>query len=230
VARKTLNSVFNPVLLATSLLLVVPFAHAEDRWVTDEFEVMMRSGKSTKQSIIRQLKTGTRVEMLTTDDESGYTKVLLGSGTEGWVLTRYLKRQPTAKLRLPELEGQLRKSNENTAQLRKDVAELKEERQQLRSQLQNLQTNSSSTQKQLDRITSLSSDTIKVDEQNRELKKRLVDSDRQVEELTAENDSLSNRADREWFLVGGAVLVAGLLLGLIIPRINWKKKSSWSDF
>jgi len=26
------------------------------------------------------------------------------------------------------------------------------------------------------------------------------------------------------------VLVLGLLLGLILPRISWKKKSSWSDF
>ena len=36
-------------------VLVVPYAQAENRWVTDEFEVMMRKGKSTSQSIIRQL-------------------------------------------------------------------------------------------------------------------------------------------------------------------------------
>jgi len=61
---------------------------AENRWVTDEFEVMMRSGTSTRQSIVRQLKSGTQLEMLEVDAESGYTKVRTASGSEGWVLSR----------------------------------------------------------------------------------------------------------------------------------------------
>ena len=104
------------------------------------------------------------------------------------------------------------------------------DRQRLQNQIQELQSNNSSTRKQLDRVTTLSSDTIKVDDQNRQLKIRLYESDLQIDELTADNDRLASRADREWFLIGGAVLVVGLLLGLILPRISWKKKSSWSDF
>ncbi len=76
----------------------------------------------------------------------------------------------------------------------------------------------------------ISSGTIQVDDQNRQLKQRLIESELQIDELTADNDRLASRAGREWFLIGGAVLVVGLLLGLILPRISWKKKSSWSDF
>jgi SH3 domain protein len=216
--------------LAALLCSLAISASAESRWVTDEFEVMMRTGKSTQQSIVRQLKSGTQLEVLQVDQESGYTQVRLGSGTEGWVLTRYLKRSPTAKLLLPELEAKLSKSDAQIKQLRDELAELKRDRQQLQNQVQELQANSSSTQQQLDRVTRLSADTIQVDDQNRQLKQRLVDSDRQIEELTGENRLLASRANREWFLIGGAVLVVGLLLGLILPRISWKKKSSWSDF
>lgn len=205
-------------------------ARAEDRWVTDEFEVMMRSGKSTKQSIVRQLKSGTKVEVLEVDKEAGYSRVRLGSGTEGWVLSRYLQRNATARVLVPDLEARIRNSETQQKSLRDELTGVKKERNQLQRQLDELQSSNSSTQKQLDRITRLSADTVKVDEQNRQLKQRLVDSERQLDELTVENRQLASRANREWFLIGGAVLMAGLLLGLILPRIRWKKKSSWSDF
>ena len=217
-------------LVALSLCALSMSALAENRWVTDEFEVMLRSGTSTKQSIVRQLRSGTQVEYLDEDKEAGYTKVRLGSGTEGWVLTRYLKRNPTARLQLPDAQAKLAKSESVTKELRRELAEVKKDRQQLQSQVQDLQSNNSSTQKQLDRVTTLSADTIKVDDQNRQLKIRLSESELQIDELTADNVRLGSRADREWFLIGGAVLVVGLLLGLILPRISWKKKSSWSDF
>jgi SH3 domain protein len=225
----------NPVVKSTLsivllLVLAVPVVQAENRWVTDEFEVMMRTGKSSKQSIVRQLKSGTQVEMLDEDKGTGYTQVRVGSGAEGWVLSRYLRRQPTAKNVLPGLEARLKKSDGETAELRREITELKRERQKLQSQVAELQSTGSSVQQRLDRVTKLSSDTIQVDDQNRQLKKRLVESDRQIELLENENSRLGSRANREWFLVGGAVLVLGLLLGLILPRISWKKKSSWSDF
>jgi SH3 domain protein len=218
------------LLCAVLLFSAIPVAQAEDRWVTDEFEVMMRTGKSNSQSIVRQLKSGTKVEILAVDKESGYTQVRIGSGADGWVLSRYLKRRPTAQLLLPNVEARLNKSEAQTAELKKEISELKRERQKAQNQVTELQSSGSSVQQQLDRVTKLSAGTIQVDDQNRQLKKRLVESDQQMELLEAENKRLGSRSNREWFLVGGAVLMLGLLLGLILPRISWKKKSSWSDF
>ncbi len=205
-------------------------ASAETRWVTDEFEVMMRSGKSTKQSIVRQLKSGTALEVLEVDNESGYSRVRTSSGAEGWVLSRYLRGVPTAGLRLPELERQLRDSEAQRAKINAELTQLKQDKRTLEREIGELQSTSSSQQSKLERITRLSADTIQVDQQNTELKKRLAASEQQIERLETENQQLGSRANREWFLIGGAVLVAGLLLGLILPRISWRKKSSWSDF
>ncbi len=205
-------------------------ASAETRWVTDEFEVMMRSGKSTKQSIVRQLKSGTALEVLEVDNDSGYSRVRTSSGAEGWVLSRYLRGVPTAGLRLPELERQLRDSEAQRAKINAELTQLKQDKRALEREIGELQSTSSSQQSKLERITRLSADTIQVDQQNTELKKRLAASEQQIERLETENQQLGSRANREWFLIGGAVLVAGLLLGLILPRISWRKKSSWSDF
>jgi SH3 domain protein len=217
-------------MVCAGLFLVVGLAQAADNWVTDEFEVMMRKGKDNGQSIIRQLKSGTRVEVLEVDKDAGYSKVRVSSGAEGWVLTRYLKSAPTARLRLPELEQRMQRSDKQRAELNQELSSVKKERQQLQGELTELQSNNRSVQGQLERVTELSADTIRVDDQNRQLQQRLIESEREIEELTYTNDKLSSRADREWFLIGGAVLAVGLLLGLILPRINWRKKSSWSDF
>jgi SH3 domain protein len=212
------------------LVLWGTLAAAENRWVTDEFEVMMRSGKSTKQSIIRQLRSGTQVELIQTDADSGYSQVRAGSGAEGWVLSRYLRGAPTARLQLPDLEKRLAASEAQRAKVSSELAALRQSRRGLEREVGELQSANSAQQNQLTRITKLSSDTIQVDQQNRQLKQRLGESEQQIAVLEAENIRLSSRVSREWFLIGGAVLVAGLLLGLIIPRISWRKKSSWNDF
>lgn len=230
-AERGLRSVKFLLLFSLGMLvLAVSSAQAEDRWVTDEFEIMMRSGMGSKQRIVRQLRSGTRLEVLKVDKESGYSKVRISSGDEGWVLSRYLRATQTSKLKLPAVEKKLQSTQTQNAELKKDIAGLKKERQSLQGEVAELQANNSSLQDQVDRITKLSANTIQVDDQNKQFKKRLFDSEKQIDELESNNTQLGSRADREWFLVGGAVLAIGLLLGLIIPRINWRKKSSWTDF
>jgi SH3 domain protein len=227
-AAGSVRPAFFPVLCV--LLLGFSAAHAEDRWVTDEFEIMLRSGKSSKQRIVRQLVTGTKVELIKVDKESGYTEVKLVSGEQGWVLTRYLQAIPTAGLRLPPVEQQLKRSKSEQAVLRKEISTLKKEQQTLKREVADLQSSNRSSQNQLDRITKLSSDTIQVDNQNQQLLEQADENQQTISRLEAENTQLASRSNREWFLVGGAVLVLGMLLGIIIPRVSQRKKSSWGEF
>ena len=217
-------------LFMLAFLLISGSVYAEPRWVTDDFEIMLRSGKSNKQRILLQLKSGTRLEELEMDEESGYTKVRTSAGEEGWVLTRYLRRSPTAKLQLPEAQNRLAKAESQNKTLRAEIDGLKKDKQTLQREVADLQTSNTSLQEQVERITRLSAGTIQVDDENQQLKQQLAENERQIGTLQADNLQLSSRANREWFMVGGAVLVLGILLGLILPRLSYKKKSSWSDF
>jgi uncharacterized protein YgiM (DUF1202 family) len=58
---------------------------AESAWVSDEFEITLRSGPSTSNAIELMLKSGTELEVLERDAETGYSRVRTGGGTEGWV-------------------------------------------------------------------------------------------------------------------------------------------------
>ncbi len=216
------------LLLATVALCIAPglaLAQSNDRWISDQFEVTLRTGKSTQQSIIRLLPSGTKVTVLEQDDESGYTRVRTSDGTEGWLLTRYLISSQTARLQLPELQTRLRNSERTKRQLLARNQELEREQRDLQTQLSRTETSSRGLQQQLDEIRKLSSDTVQLIDQNKQLKQKLIDAEQRIDELESENSELSDSSQRDWFIVGAAVVIFGLILGLIIPRIRWQRKS-----
>lgn len=48
--------------------------------------------------------------------------------------------------------------------------------------------------------------------------------------LTQENEQLADQSTQDWFILGAAVSMGSLLFGLLITRINWRRKKSWGDF
>ena len=98
----------NRILPIGLLGILISFsAGAQEAWVSDQFEVMLRTGPSTSNAIERVLGSGTALEVLETDSEAGYARVRTTAGTEGWVLSRYLMNEPSAREQLERLTGQL---------------------------------------------------------------------------------------------------------------------------
>lgn len=221
--------IFSTAVALLILPIMSPAQEGAERWVTDRLEITMRTGKDNRQSIVRMLRSGTRVEVLEVDNDAGYSRVRTSSGVEGWVLTRFLLREPVARERLPDTERRLRESEAARQTLQAELRELQQEKGRVDRLLEEMQSNENSLERELGRITELSSDTIRVDEANRRLKQRVIDTEREIGQLTTENQNLASRSSREWFIVGAAVLTVGMLLGLIIPRLKWRRRSSWSN-
>ena len=57
----------------------------------------------------------------------------------------------------------------------------------------------------------------------------LASSHQKNNQLIQKNDLLGNEGLKEWFVIGALVSIGSLFLGLIIPRIQWRKKDSWSN-
>ncbi len=201
----------------------------ESVWVTDEFEITMRNGKSTRQSIVRMLPSGTRVERLESDEEAGYSLVRTRSGAQGWVLSRYLRKSPPARVTLPGVQEQLAKSEEERKRIATAMGELRAENTALKRQLGQSETSGADLERELARIQSLSSKTVQIDADNRQLQQALSETEQALEEARAESRRLASRSNREWFVIGALVVMFGILVGLILPRIRWKKKSSWGE-
>jgi len=202
---------------------------AESVWVTDQFEVTMRTGQDRSKAIVLMLKSGTRVDRLERPQGSDYSRVRTGSGAEGWVLNRYLLTKPPARVTQPDIERRLQQSQEQRKKLQSEVQTLSQERAELQRQLNQLQTSGEDVQDELANVRKLSSNVIQIDDQNKQLRQRLIDNERALDELKGDNSRLASRSNREWFVIGAMVIMFGIVVGLILPRIRWRKKSSWGD-
>jgi SH3 domain protein len=205
-------------------------ALAESRYVSDKLEITMRSGKGNSYSITRMLSSGTQVEVLEVDKSAGYTKVRTNSGKEGWVLSRYLMRSQAARDRLAAAEKKLAELELEKRKLETSMASLSEEKTVLNSKLAALQGDSRKVSQELTEIKRTASSALAIDSENKDLKSRVVSLERELQTLQQENEGLKDRTARDWFMVGAGVVLLGIIVGLIIPRIRWRKKSSWDTF
>jgi len=122
-----------------TLVLTVPAAYGEPAWVSDEFEIMLRSGPSTSNAIQLMLGSGLQLEVLERDPESGYSRVSTMAGTEGWVLTRYLMAERSAREQLETLTSELTDANSRGTSMGSQLTAIKDEYDAANSRIDTLQ-------------------------------------------------------------------------------------------
>lgn len=202
--------VFAAILLLT---LLSPVTLAETRFV--EVEVTLRTGQGTGYSIVRMVRSGTPVEVLREDPGSGYTRIRMPGGAEGWILTRYLTTTPVGAEQLV------------TAQQRID--QLQRQNGQVVAERDRYLKEADSLTKELTRLKDLSSNAVALDESNQRLQTTVARHEETIGRLQSENERLASRTQRDWFIAGASVLIIGIVLGVVLPRIRWRRRRSWSD-
>ena len=220
----------NIFILVSCFLMLAGNAVAETRYVSDTLEITMRSGKGTNFGITRMLRSGTSLEVLEVDKKSGYTQVRTKSGKEGWVLSRFLMNGRAARERLATAEKNLAELELENRKLTTSMMAITEEKSGLEKNLQELEGQSRGVNQELSEIKRTASSALAIDSENKELKGRMVSLERQLQTVQQENETLKDRTARDWFMVGAAVVLLGIIVGLIIPKIRFRKKSSWDTF
>ncbi len=209
------------LVLATSSL-----AYAETQYVSDKLRITLRTGQGTQFQIIRALESGTKLEVIE-QTESGYTHVKTEDGTEGWVRSQYLIPEPIAQQKLEKAEAQLEKYKVEVGALKTERKELRTERNELKKLKKSLSNKSGTLESELARLSKVAAKPILLDKENRSLQQENVKLEKDLQMIHQENQVLKDQSNREWFIAGAAVLLGGILLGLVIPKMRFSKKSSW---
>lgn len=200
------------------LCLAATSVFGATRYVTDELRISLRSGAGNQYRIVKVLDSGTRLETLETEDE--WTRVRAGEET-GWVRAQYLSEQRIAADRLEDAQASLAQTRERASELETTLAETREELSAARAQVEELAAQNADLESQL----SDAAEGLQLSEENTRLRETNGKFEQRIAELEREVDRASHREQREWFLVGAGVLFAGLLAGLIVTRIPWRRRS-----
>ena len=212
------------------LVFVAPVAWSNPAWVSDEFEIMLRSGPTTSNAIQLMLKSGMQLEILERDAESGYSRVTTPGGTEGWVLTRYLMSEPSAREQLLTLTGQLTNANTRGTSLDSQLEAVRDEHNSANRRIAALENDNSALESELAEIRRTAANVLGINEQNNSLIEELAAVQIKADTLEQENRRLGSQTMRYWFMSGALVLVFGIILGIWLPRIRWQRRSGYDRF
>ena len=222
---------FKNRLWAISLLGLVlsQWAAAESVWVSDQFEVMLRTGPSTSNAIERMLPSGTALEVIERDLDAGYARVRTTAGTEGWVLSRYLMNEPSAREQLVTLTSRLTNASAQGSSLTSQLDAIKGEQDAATRQISSLERDKTRLENELAEIKRTAANVLSIDNQNKDLRERLNAAETTVGALEQQIRELTSQTTRYWFMTGAMVLVVGMILGLWLPRISWQRRRSRYD-
>ncbi len=207
-------------LISLCLLLISTVVSAKDiRYVSDQLTIPMRSGTTINHKILKFLDSGLPLVVLETSDDETHLLVALADDESktGWVKAELVMKEPSAREQILVVKQKNQDLIGRQAELKKQIAELKIKESKL-----------GEVQQILAQLRKSAAKPILIAEENVDLKKQLIEVRDRNEQLVAENVFLSDKNIKQWFMIGGAVSIGSLLLGLLITRINWKKNDRWA--
>ncbi|WP_106478492.1 TIGR04211 family SH3 domain-containing protein [Phytohalomonas tamaricis] len=178
-------------------------AHADQtRWVSDDLHTYVRSGPTDGYRIVGTVDAGEKVTLLETQGD--YSRIRSGSGDTVWIRSDELQNQRSRSERMPELQ---QKVSELTTRLNNIDSEWESKVSGMTETLDVRQS----------RIAELEARTQKLDQQ-------LAQAQSQAREYQARLDTERDDLLMRYFMYGGGVAGAGLLLGLIVPHLPRRRK------
>jgi SH3 domain protein len=218
--------------LALLLICLCGFveAQAETRYVTDQCNVPLRKGEGLKNKITQTLRSGTELEVIGASKDGGYTQVRTTEGTMGFVATSELQVEPAARDRLAAMATKLAELQQAPDALATKLASLQSEHQEMQTVHERVTQERNRLEQDLATLRSASADIIEITNDRAELRRRVAELTRQAADLEQENRELNLQTSQRWFMIGAGILGAGLLLGLILPNLRFRRRNrSWSS-
>jgi SH3 domain protein len=199
-------------------------------YISDVVSVPVRSGPSTAHRIIhRGIPSGTQLTILATDEEAGFTQVRTAGGLEGWLTSQYLVEEPIARVKLAAAEKRLKNLKAKIAKERESHASIQTEHKETAVTNKTLNSQVETLTKKLAELKLVSAEPIKEHARNVKLTQQNALLVGQVEELSSKTRQLEANVQLKWLLYGGALVLIGLIFGLVLKK-RPKQQASFSRY
>jgi SH3 domain protein len=212
------------------LLLTLDLAQAETIYVADDANLTLRSSPSIHGKALKLLPVGTPLTVIENESKFDFIKVRLIDGTEGHIKLRFTTKQaPTidAKDTASQTIAQLQTNN---SELASELNTLKEKLTPGNSLEKSLATERDQLAKELNELKKTAANSFQLKNERDEFQERVVNVERELQQYKLENQALKDTASQDWFLYGGLLSLAGVILGFILPKLGWRRKSSWNSY
>lgn len=209
-------------LCACLICLYAAPLYAKTVYVIDQITITLRSGQGTQHQILRTLPSGTPMEVLHVNEDSGYSQVRTKDGVDGWVLSQYLIDEPTSKIKLTAAEQKLVRLDAENKDIKAKYDVLSKEREKWDKEIKDVAVE---REKLAAEMTKLQEAAPAVTTEAAD-KPPTIAADKETEMLRQENQLLKDRGRKDWFIAGAGVMLIGIVIGLLVSRMRLRR-SGW---
>lgn len=211
-------------------LLTTSAALAATRYVSDELTVNLRRGKGNEFKILKMLKVGTPLEVVSEDGQ--WAEVRDPGGTVGFVPSQYLTADIPQELVAKRLEKENTRLTDELKQVKESYKDVDTLVTRFKAQISELETGRSAAEKGLaefqgkyETLRQEASNVVKLQEERDQLAVANQQLTTELTTLRDERDAVLRTGMIKWFLAGGGVLLCGWVIG----RLSRKKTkgSGW---
>ncbi len=183
-----------------------------------------------RSKVLQVLPIGTPLTVIKENKKSGFTRVRTINGIEGYIENRHITRElPILNQKEPSSKVIESLQIENTA-LKAELATVKSSITPGTTLEQSLVKERDQLSRELAELKKTAASSIQLKNERDELQERVVSVERDLQQFKLENQALKDTANQDWFLYGGILALAGVLLGFILPKLGWRRKSSWDSY
>jgi len=215
------------LLVISGFLGITQQGWAAKAYVTDSFEITLRTGPSNENKIIAMLFSGRPLEVLDARGEWSQVKIL-DDGKEGWVMSRYLVTRLPWEVQAKKLQEDSVSLNAKLNRLQKEFADESQQRQGLAAELKQKTQEHEVLSKEYLELKKGAEGYLRLKTIHEATEKDLKAAQSELSKITAENEALRSSEQNRWFLSGALVLLCGLLIGGIAGRQQRKRRSLYS--
>lgn len=120
-------------------------------------------------------------------------------------------------------------AEENKA-LKAELTALKEGKSAAEKTAESLSTELRRLNTELLTIRQASANILQIQSERDNLQESVIHLERELEAVKRAKLAIDEDHRQAWFLIGAGVLLTGLILGLVLPQLSWRKKTGWDSF
>ncbi|MFT4798453.1 MAG: SH3 domain protein [Candidatus Azotimanducaceae bacterium] len=224
------SALTNTVVLFVALLNISVSAIAETVYIRDAIYVPLRGGQSNEHRILHNgIRSGTALNRVEQNDESGFSRVITSEGLEGWIQNQYLVTEPIARDQLQALQTRFETLQSDYETAAQNLASESDAASTAAQTIDQLDLERKELGIELSRITELAADVIQIDQKNESLQMDVADLNQQIDDLETMNADLKDTANQTWYMIGAGTILFGILLGFWVARqMHTRHDTGWS--
>jgi SH3 domain protein len=194
---------------------------AKTMYTSDVTEISVRQGRDTSYPVIRTLKSNEQVTVL--ESSSGWSKIQLPDGKEGWLVSSYLTDKAPASASSPEtakktdqIALQLKTTGEENERLKKEIQSLKLQIDANEKNVAELRASAGGGPVEAKELQALKTKLDQVSAETKEKSNRISELEQQL--AGAGKGQGEYKCYLYLFLAGAGVLLLGMIIGSSTKR------------